>query len=119
MTQSDIFPKPTVHLSTYVLYIERARNFSAYIGRRESHTSLDDSHLASLDVSRWRAPSFILLHISYIFSLHSFMFFHISFIFLQNLGPKGGGEGGRCLANVIFTPEVEIGIFPSSRKAYD
>ena len=50
----------------------------------------------------------------------SLIFLHILFIFLQNLDPKGRGriqKGG--LANSIFTPGVELGIFPSPSEAHD
>ena len=66
---------------------------------------------------------FIFLHVSS-YLLHIFLIFlHISFICLQDLGPKGGGEGdrfkGRGSQILMFTPEVELGIFPSPTEAYD
>ena len=55
-----------------------------------------------------------------IFPLIFFIFLHI---YLQNLGPKGGGEEGQIsrkgLADLIFTPGVELGVFPSPTEAYD
>ena len=94
-----------------------------------SYTYLDDSHLASVNSG---SCFFIFLHIlqfsSYLFTFpYIFSIFrHISFIFfifLQHLGPKVG-EGKIVfflihLANIIFTPEVDFGIFLSPTEAHD
>ena len=100
----------------YIFSRSSARNFSkSHKGPRMvgiSHTYLHDSHQIQGHISSY------LLHIPSNFFISSLYFC----IFLQNLGPKEGG-GGKIsrdvLANFIFTPGVEIRIFPSPTETYD